>query len=328
MIRGFFGHPEVRQNIGFVISLYAGTSICLIICGKSAGNYNVTNSLLSFVISRFIRTSETLRDILPNNLIHINHNKPNDKEFGSYLAGLWEADGHASSSQQIIITFCEQDKYFAQSLANLFEHGNLYNIKNKKAVNWVISNKTGIIKFLNLINGHIRIERKLIQIRTNLNSYLPFCTPFQSQVNTSSLLQSYWLAGFTDGDGSFYIQIITRKLIKRKPEVRLHFKFSLKDYEIIEQLSSTFGSSLSIRKHPNGSITYYWSSTSFTSALKVHNYFHTYSLQSSKWLNFLKWRKAFILFYKNFHLSEEGLKKIIKIKNSLNSKSPRPSDAG
>ena len=99
---------------------------------------------------------------------------------------------------------------------------------------------------MNLINGHIRIERKLTQIHTNFISYLPLCTPFQSQVNKTSLLNSYWLAGFTDGDGSFYVQVINRKLIIRKPEVRLHFKFSLKDYVIIEQLSSTFGSAFGL----------------------------------------------------------------------------------
>ena len=144
---------------------------------------------------------------------HLIHNKLNDKDFCSYLAGLWEADGHASSSQQIIITFCSQDETFALYLSNFFEHGNIYKIKNKNAVNWVISNKNGVVKFLNLINGHIRIERKLTQIHTNFTSYLPLCTPFQSQVNNTSLLNSYWLAGFTDGDGSFYVQVINRKLI-------------------------------------------------------------------------------------------------------------------
>ena len=76
---------------------------------------------LIFVARKNFSTSETLRHILPamyfNPLIH---NKLNDKDFGSYLAGLWEADGHASSSQQIIITFCSQDETFALYLSTFF----------------------------------------------------------------------------------------------------------------------------------------------------------------------------------------------------------------
>jgi hypothetical protein len=74
------------------------------------------------------------------------------------------------------------------------------------------------------------------------------------------------------------------------------------------------------RIHPNGSITYYWSSTSFTGALLVYDYFYKHSLQGSKWLNFLKWRKALIIVQKGEHLTAAGLDLITSMKNGMNTK--------
>ena len=64
--------------------------------------------------------------------------------------------------------------------------------------------------------------------------------------------------------------------------------------------------------------TYYYGSTSFGSARKVVNYFDEYHLQSSKHLNYLKWRKAYLLIQNKEHLNDQGFKQIIKLKNTMN----------
>ena len=55
--------------------------------------------------------------------------------------------------------------------------------------------------------------------------------------------------------------------------------------------------------------TYYYGSTSFGSAKKVINYFDFFQLLSSKHINYLKWRKAYIIIQNKEHLNISGLKK-------------------
>ena len=54
-------------------------------------------------------TSETLRNEITTKKVSIHlpkHLKPaNDSQFGHYLAGLIDGDGHFSSKQQLIITY-------------------------------------------------------------------------------------------------------------------------------------------------------------------------------------------------------------------------------
>ena len=48
------------------------------------------------------------------------------------------------------------------------------------------------------------------------------------------------------------------------------------------------------------------------------NYFDQYHLLSSKHLNYLKWRKAYILIQNKEHLTELGLEQITKLKKTMN----------
>ena len=64
--------------------------------------------------------------------------------------------------------------------------------------------------------------------------------------------------------------------------------------------------------------TYYYGSTSFGSAKNVINYFDEYHLQSRKYLNYLRWRKVYILIQKKEHLNNKGLSKILIIKSLIN----------
>lgn len=322
----FFGHPEVEY--GFVTPLYAGTSFAFVYkCkGLSAGNCKASVTMLSAEARLFASSSETLRGELHPKFIHITHYKPlTEREWGSYLAGLFEGDGHASNQQQFVFAFSELDSYLAADLCKRFGHGHVHPIKDKKAYKWVISNSAGVTKLLILINGHLRIQRKLDQVLVNMAKRLPL--NFQTQVDISSLSSSWWLAGFAEADGSFYIQAIPARTradslsgSMRKPEVRLQFKVGLIDRVILEQLAVLFGSSVGTRVHDNGSITYYWSSTSFGGALLVYDYFRKYSLQGSSWLNFLKWRKALVIVQKGEHLTAPGFEQISLLKGTMNKK--------
>ena len=80
-------------------------------------------------------------------------------------------------------------------------------------------------------------------------------------------------------------------------------------------IKDVFGGNLGYRESQD---SYYYGSTSFGSAKKVISYFDTFHLQSRKHVNYLKWRKAYIKIQEKGHLTESGIDKITKLKNSMN----------
>lgn len=83
---------------------------------------------------------------------------------GYYLAGFLEGDGHISSQNQIVITFHETNVSLAYFLKENIGHGNKKKIKNKKAFNYIVSNKEGLIIIINRINGKIKTDNKYNQL--------------------------------------------------------------------------------------------------------------------------------------------------------------------
>jgi len=281
----------------------------------SAGNFIKINFELANK-----RTSETLRykstqsENIHKISIHVpKHLKPiGDNEFGHYLAGLIDGDGHFSKALQLILVFNELDASLAYFIKTKLGYGNIYKVKNKKAIILVVSKRNGLLKILNLINGKIRSENKLNQINNNIlvNSYFKSITYFS--LNSEIYLNNYWLSGFSDADASFQIKLINRK---NKIEVRLNFKIDQKKKDLLILIKNFLGGNIGHRKSQD---TYYYGSTSFGSAKKVINYFDNYHLLSYKHVNYLKWRKAYIIIQNKDHLTDLGLKKIIKLKKTMN----------
>lgn len=299
---------------------------------QSAGNFIYINSKgwYSDFFNQKLKSinessSETLRysstkvnstEHLKNLSIHVpTHLRPeSDNNFGHYLAGLIDGDGHFSKALQLVIVFNEIDASLAYFIKEKLRYGNIYKVKNKKAIILVISNRTGLLKVLNLINGKIRSKNKLNQINDNIlaNSYFNSITDFS--LNSDANLENYWLSGFSDADASFQIKLINRKNQKRT-EVRLNFQIDQKKEDLLILIKKFFGGNIGYRKFQD---TYYYGSTSFGSAKKVINYFDQYHLLSSKHVNYLKWRKAYIIIQDKNHLTDSGLNKIIKLKFSMN----------
>lgn len=220
------------------------------------------------------------------------------------------------NKKKITITFSESDYNLAVFLKESLSYGQIYKIKDKKAYNWIIGKKIDVIHFLNLINGHLRTEYKLTQIHENMPSFID--SNYQQKPSTSPLLDNGWLAGFTEAEGCFYTQILTRR---KNPEIRLHFKFGLKDNTVLYQLKETFGGSVFKRNHittTSSCSSYYWSTTSFKAAQKVVIYFKERSLQGSKWLSFLKWHHILLLVLNKKHLTNEGFNYIKVLKQTMN----------
>ena len=318
----FFGHPEVK--VGLLMLLYAG------IASISSFKYSAFNGTVkklkqwsqsagnTFILKS--RTLETIRnntERIKNISIHVpTHLKPlNDEQFGHYLAGLIDGDGHFSSKQQLVIVFSSFDVKLAYYVKEIIGFGNVKKVKDKNAYLYIISNKEGIIKVINLINGKLRTLNKFNQVINNILAYPTYTKEnLAFKLNDSNDLYNHWIAGFSDVDASFQIKIITRDN-KPRPEIRLNYQVDQKDNPILLLLKEFFGGNIGYRSSQN---TYYYGSTSFGSAKKVINYFDHFHLQSSKHINFLKWRKVYLLIQTKDHLTERGLDKIRKLKKSMN----------
>jgi len=108
--------------------------------------------------------------------VHVpTHLKPaNDDQFGHYLAGLIDGDGHFSKQQQLVIVFNSLDVSLAYYIKKQIGFGNMRKVKNKKAFLLIIGSKKGLEKVINLINGKIRTKNKLDQICNNILKHKHF----------------------------------------------------------------------------------------------------------------------------------------------------------
>ena len=285
----------------------------------SAGN------IISYYICN--GTSETLRnETVVNHAKHENvkpisvhlptHLKPlNDHQFGHYLAGLIDGDGHFSRQQQLVIVFHSLDASLAYYLKNRLGFGSVKKVKDKNAFILVIAARKGLLKVINLINGKIRTESKFYQITNNIlsnHNYIEFSKIVNFKLNLNKDFKNHWLAGFSDADASFQIKVLNRN---NRTEVRLNFQIDQKNNSVLLLIKDFLGGNLGYRKSQD---TYYYGSTSFGSAKNVVNYFDYFHLLSSKHVNYLKWRKAYLIIQNKDHLKQDGLNKIIKLKSTMN----------
>lgn len=278
--------------------------------GQLVGNSNESD--LALTNSDLINgsSSETLRENLKIlSIHHPKHKKPSsDNDFGFYLAGLIEGDGHFTKQNQLIIAFHEKDISLAYFLKSFIKFGQIHKVKNKAAVIYIVSKKEGILKIINLINGKMRTFFKWNQVKNNITYQFDWLPLDESPLN-----KNWWLAGFIDADGSFQIKIINREN-HIKPEIRLNLQIDAKKDHILKIIHNEFGGSLGYRDKND---TYYYQSVNYGVAAKFANYLREYHLLSYKYINYLKWYKVYLMIQDKKDLTNIGIDKIIKIKNSM-----------
>jgi hypothetical protein len=282
---------------------------------KSAGNiFNIKNGTSETLRNETVVHAENVKPIS----VHVpKHLKPiSDVQFGHYLAGLIDGDGHFSSKQQLVIVFHSLDASLAFYIKKRLGFGSVRKVKNKNAFILVIAAKKGIDKVINLVNGKIRTENKFNQIINNIlnNSNFNYLkNSLNFEINLNKDLRNHWLAGFSDADASFQIKILNRNI--NNTEIRLNFQIDQKKKDLLLLIQDFLGGNIGYRKSQD---TYYYGSTSFGSAKNVINYFDYFHLLSSKHVNYLKWRKAYLIIQNKDHLNKIGLSKIIRLKSTMN----------
>lgn len=247
---------------------------------------------------------------LPKISEHVPKHKSNlsDKEFGYFLAGLIEGDGWFGLNQLHII-FSEKDISLAYYIKKRIGYGNVYKIKDKKAVRYICKNKKGLYTILSLINGKLVSEfkyRQLINHNYNKNFNLELKTPLKKLS-----LDNYWLAGFTQADGCFHISIAKSKTHKTGFSVRLEFSIKQNDCIPLKLLIENIKLG-NLSQYTNGIWCY--KSSGYKTAWTLINYFDSYNLFAGKYVDYLKFRKVYIMITEGKHLESEGIAKIKRIR--------------
>jgi hypothetical protein len=284
-----------------------------------------------------------------NNDVINNFINNNSSELGHYLAGLIEADGSvitpkksSKNTPAITISFHEDDKPLAEKICDKLGYGSIELIPSKKAVKIHIRGKYSILNTLFLINGKFRTPK--IEKLNNLINYA--CKNWNNNLrrplillplDDSPLDSNSWLSGFSDGDANFYINInwpnekkygqikLTFEIIQSRLD-KIHFE----KYKFIMNKIALFCKSklekYSISKFDRKGKQNAWRARVINKVgiTVIVNYFNKFPLFSSKHLNYLSWKDAYlILIVHKEHIGRNKMKtyeKIKLIKEKMNKK--------
>lgn len=296
------------------ILLYAGKSeinsplvfntfgtIYLLFGGLSAGNFSQSTHAKACIYTKhenLPKISDHVQN-LPKNL--------SEKDLGYFMAGLIEADGWFGNKQLHII-FSEKDTPLAYSLKKRIGYGNVYKIKNKKAVRYICKHSIGLSYILSIINGKFVSNRKYDQLIKH-----DYSNTFNIKLLPPTykfFFDNFWLAGFTQGDGCFHISVTKSKTHKTGYNVRL--EYSIKQNDIIPlQLLYQYLNKGNLSQYKSGIWCY--KSTGYSTAYDLINYFDKYPVFADKYKSYLKFRKVYIMITKGLHLDLKGVEKIKRI---------------
>lgn len=256
----------------------------------------------------------------------------------SYLAGLFEGDGHIWISQNIsnkkhnprfCITFGLKNEPLAMKLLSLIGCGHIRYKREDNTCVLIISPVQGLIKLVHLLNGQLRTPKisqfyLLIDwLNTNHGTNIE-----KLPLKSSNLNDDGWLAGFVDADGSFSVQHTSKEsgALKRKVSCRLRIeqrmiepKTKASYFNIMNQIACFLVCNLLTRKQLSTGNEYYSLCASNRQSVSIIlHYFERFPLFSSKHLDYMDWSKAASLLLQNEHYKEENLVIIDSLKSKMN----------
>ena len=171
------------------------------------------------------------------------------------------------------------------------------------------------------IIGHKRIKTTMEQLRFFSSSKLRKLPDPALQLNkkqsSAAPLDPHWVTGFTDGEGCFHVSITENKKLKEGWRVRLFFQINLheKDKSLLELIQNYLIVG-SITKGSKQGISFVVVSIKKLQA--IINHFDRVPLISQKSADYLLFKHAYELMLAKEHLTENGFRKIVAIKATMN----------
>ena len=222
-------------------------------------------------------------------------------------------------------------QYRVSSLKDLNEkiipHFDKYPLLTKKKADFILFKQ--IINLINL-KEHLTLEglQKILSIKGSLNlglsneikSHFPNINSIERPlVEDQKINDPNWLAGFSSGEGCFYVKIKNSTKFKLGVQVSLLFKVSQheRDKELMKSLIDYLNCG-NINKNPT------WIDYTVEKyddlIFKIIPFFDKYKILGVKLQDYLDFKQVSELMRNNDHLNTLGLEKIKKIKEGMNKK--------
>lgn len=209
----------------------------------------------------------------------------------------------------------------------IIPHFKKYPLITQKKADFILFNEA--INLLNL-KAHSNIEgiSKILSFKASMNSGLsdalkiqfPTVLPVHRPlVSFEGIPHPNWLAGFTDGEGCFYVNT---KKAKTLSGIQVIMTFSITQHVRDELLLTKFidyfgcGKIEKVSTRPN-EVKYIVYRYSFLRD-KIIPFFEDYPLQGIKWMDYKDFCKIAKIMEDKSHLNPEGLKKIKSLKSGMN----------
>lgn len=299
------------------------------------------HSLYTLTTARAITdedVNESLRVFkLNSNSYKIYENNP--ENFGYYLAGLLEGDGHISIpalfknskstrvfNPRIVFTSHINNLGLYAFIQSELSNIGRFQITSGNTLRYVIGDLKGIQILINLMHGKFRTPKnktfnnliKIMNVKCSSNTA-------ESLLDGSNFLDNSWLTGFTDSDGHFGIKYVEGKPKSgdmkraRSEHVTLKYRLDQRAYDKPTSLSMLpFMEKLAIfldcpvKTYINNTQSEILSLT--VSAIgklePLVNYFDKYPVIGEKLNNYIKWRIVYDMIVAKEHLTPEGRLKI------------------
>lgn len=299
---------------------------------------NIKQYIYTLTTARVIAAEDVKRALIiyksNSNSHSIYENNP--ENFGYYLAGLLEGDGHISipalfknsQSTRILnprIVFTSHINNLALYAFILSELGNIgrLQITGTNTLRYVIGDLKGIKILINLMHGKLRTPKNqtfnnLIKI---MNDKCSLNIP-ESLLDISDFASNSWVTGFTESDGYFGIKYVEGKpksgAMKRARIEHVTLKYRLDQRAYDKPTSSSmlpFMEKLAF--FLDCPVKSYSSNKTHTEVLSLTisaidkleslvNYFDKYPLIGDKLNDYKKWRIVYDMIIAKEHLTPEG----------------------
>nr|YP_009364302.1 LAGLIDADG endonuclease [Ophiocordyceps sinensis]ARF03397.1 LAGLIDADG endonuclease [Ophiocordyceps sinensis]QDH07191.1 LAGLIDADG endonuclease [Ophiocordyceps sinensis] len=208
-----------------------------------------------------------------------------------------------------------------EDLNVVIKHFDKYPLITKKHADFILF-KEGLRAIKN--KEHLTVEgfNKIISIRASMNKGLPLVLKLAFPnitgktvplVTLPEKFNPYWVAGFTDAEGCFFVKI--PKIEGRNLVLGFQLTQHNRDVLLLEKFITFFSSGrLELSRLASNFIV-----TKLSNITEVIiPFYEKYSILGSKARDFEDWKKIAKLMVSKSHLTKAGLEEIIKIRSSMN----------
>lgn len=211
---------------------------------------------------------------------------------------------------------------------NVIPHFNKYPLFTQKKVDYLLMSK--VLKIVQE-KRHLTIEglNEILSIKAAMNLGLsnklknefPNINQLTRVIVETGIPNKYWLAGFMEGESCFYVSVYNSPKSKLNYAVQLVFKITqhTRDLALLKNISKLLECG---RVEPRKNLDAYdFTITSFKEFKDyMIPYWENYPLLGHKSNDYIDFKRVYEIMLTKGHLTEEGLAKIVEIKNSMNTK--------